>query len=60
MRPASEGCFNKCSLVLLEELVEDMTAMILRLLALEEDAPGERTTTWMAAGPSDGGSDIKT
>ena len=56
----SEGCFNKCSLVLLEELEEDMTAMILRLLALEEDAPGERTTTWMAAGPSDGGSDIKT
>ena len=63
LRP-SEGCCNKwaiaCSVVLLEELEEEMAAMILRLLALEEDASGERTTTWMAAGPSDGGSDIKT
>ena len=54
------GCCNKCSVVLLEELEEELEEVTLRLLALEEDASGERTTTWMAAGPSDGGSDIKT
>ena len=54
------GCCNKCSVVLLEELEEELEEVTLRLLALEESAARERTTTWMAAGPSDGGSDIKT
>jgi hypothetical protein len=43
------------------EVEEEAAAMALRLLALEKDAAARETTIpWMAAGPSDGGSKIKT